>query len=326
MLIPHAVWYDDAHVVFKPELSYRSPIYAKGLAEFNTFIARLNVMLQNDGRHICDVAVLYPISTLQGSHHLDGPLGYYKGGVTVPEADYVDVGELLIMGVGRDYAFVHPEVLDENCVIEGNELVMQNRIHAERFKVFILPGHKTVLWSNLKKIKDFYDRGGKIIATGCLPFKSAEFGHDEDVVHTIEAMFGSSKPKASTDFEVNKNKNGGIAIRLDSLNATTLRKALDVAIDVYDVEFEGDNVLRYIHKIKDNRNVYYCANLNDKEIRTHARLRGLMQLQAWNPHTGEITKAKYAHQTDGGCDITRVKLNLPPLKSVFILGKKGKAN
>jgi hypothetical protein len=28
----------------------------------------------------------YPIATLQGSHHLDGPLGYYQGGVAVPEA------------------------------------------------------------------------------------------------------------------------------------------------------------------------------------------------------------------------------------------------
>ena len=113
ILIPHAVWYDDTHVTFKPELSYRSAIYAKGLPEFNTYLARLNVLLQNDGRHVCDIAVLYPIATLQGSHHLDGPLGFYKGGVDVPEADYLDVGELLIAAAGRDYTFLHPEVLDE---------------------------------------------------------------------------------------------------------------------------------------------------------------------------------------------------------------------
>ena len=45
ILIPHAVWYDDKNVVFKPELSYRSPIYAEGLPEFNTYISRLNMML-----------------------------------------------------------------------------------------------------------------------------------------------------------------------------------------------------------------------------------------------------------------------------------------
>jgi hypothetical protein len=46
----------------------------------------------------------------------------------------------------------------------------------------IVPGHKTIYWSNLKKVKAFYDNGGKVIATGTLPYKSAEFGHDEDVV------------------------------------------------------------------------------------------------------------------------------------------------
>ncbi|MHC4640167.1 MAG: glycosyl hydrolase, partial [Planctomycetota bacterium] len=322
MLIPHAVWYDDKNVVFKPELSYRSTIYAERLPEFNTYIARLNVMLQNDGRHVSDIAVLYPIATLQGSHYLDGPLGFYKGGVTVPEVDYVDVGELLIAGAGRDYTFIHPEVLDGDCGIEGDELVLPNKIHAECFKVFILPGHKTILWSNLKKIKQFYDHGGKVIATGQLPFKSAEFGHDKDVVLAIEAIFGTREPNASADFEVKKNRNGGMAIRLHRLNAQTLKTVLDVALKVYDVEYESNKVLRHIHKIKDNTHIYLFANISKTQTDTYARLRGRMKLEAWNPHTGEIIQPEYALEVEAGCDVSRVKLSLPPLKSVFILGKK----
>ena len=322
ILIPHALWYDDNNVVFKPELSYRSPIYAKKLPEFNTYIARLNVMLQNDGRHVSDIAVLYPIATLQGSHHLDGPLGFYKGGVTVSEADYVDVGELLIAETGRDYTFIHPEVLNENCKIEGDELVLPNKIHAQRFKVFVLPGHKTILWSNLKKIKQFYDRGGKIIATGRLPFKSAEFGHDKDVVRTIDAMFGTKELNTSTDFDVNKNRNGGMAVRLHRLNAPNLRAALDAAVKVYDVEYESNKILRHIHKIKDNTHIYLFANISETQIDTYARLKGRMKLEAWNPHTGEIIQPEYAHEVQAGCDVSRVKLSLSPMKSVFILGKK----
>ena len=321
MLIPHAVWYDDKNVVFKPELSYRSAIYAEKLPEFNTYIARLNVMLQNDGRHVCDIAVLYPIATLQGSHYLDGPLGFYKGGVSVPEADYVDVGELLIAGAGRDYTFIHPEVLDGNCRIESDVLVLPNKIHTERFKVFVLPGHKTILWSNLKKIKQYYDHGGKVIATGQLPFKSAEFGHDKDVARTIEAMFGTKEPSTSTDFDVKENRNGGMAIRLHRLNAQTLKRALDAVVKVYDVEYESNKVLRHIHKIKDNTHIYLFANTSKTQIDIYARLRGLMQLEAWNPHTGKIIQPEYAHEVETGCDVSRVKLSLSPLKSVFFLGK-----
>ena len=64
MLIPHAVWYDNTKVTYKPELSYRNPLYADSLKIFYNFLARLNVYLQDSGRHVADIAVLYPIHSL----------------------------------------------------------------------------------------------------------------------------------------------------------------------------------------------------------------------------------------------------------------------
>jgi len=129
------------------------------------------------------------VISLQAGYHFDGPLSPYSGGVNVPEADYVYLGELLATKVCRDLTFLHPEVLDERCSVEGNRLTLNNKINHEEYKVLILPGHRTIRWSNLKKIKQFYDNGGQVIATGQLPSKSAEFGHDADVVRTIEEMF-----------------------------------------------------------------------------------------------------------------------------------------
>ena len=127
--------------------------------------------------------------SLQAGYHFDGPLSPYSGGVNVPEADYVYLGELLATKVCRDLTFLHPEVLDERCSVEGNRLTLNNKINHEEYKVLILPGHRTIRWSNLKKIKQVYDNGGQVIATGQLPSKSAEFGHDADVVRTIEEVF-----------------------------------------------------------------------------------------------------------------------------------------
>ena len=87
MIIPHAVWYDDSNVKYKPELSWRSPIYADGLAAYNTCMARLNVMLQNDAAHVGDIAVLYPINTLQAGHYLQLPVAALRGSF---EEDVVD--------------------------------------------------------------------------------------------------------------------------------------------------------------------------------------------------------------------------------------------
>ena len=322
LLIPHAVWYDDEHVTFKPELSYRSPIYAEKLPEFNTYLARLNLMLQNDARHVSDIAVLYPIATLQGSHHLDGPLGHYKGGVAVPEADYVDVGELLITQTGHDYVFLHPEVLNEKCKIEGRELVLENKIHAERFKVFILPGHQTIQWSNLKTIKAFYDGGGKVIATGQLPHKSAEFGHDEDVARTIEAMFPHDARSTTSPVVVNRNDHNGVAIRLELLTVDAMRKALEIALGVPDVQYEDERVLRHIHKVRSGTDLYLFANVSEEPIDTHVRLRGQMTLEAWDPHTGAIAPIECTHAAAGAFRVTGVRLALPPFRSLLILGER----
>ncbi|MCP4452474.1 MAG: hypothetical protein GY809_13515 [Planctomycetes bacterium] len=59
--IPHAVWYDDSKVTFKLELSWRHEKYAGKLKQYNTTMSRLNLVLQNHGRHVADMAVLAPL-------------------------------------------------------------------------------------------------------------------------------------------------------------------------------------------------------------------------------------------------------------------------
>lgn len=319
LIIPHAVWYDTTNVTFKPELSWRHPRYAERLPEFNTFVARLNLLLQNDAAHVADIAVLYPIATLQGSHHLDGPLGHYQGGVAVPEADYVDVGELLAVDLGRDYRFLHPEVLDAKCELESGRLVLPNRIHPGRFSILILPGHQTISWSSLKKIQAFYDQGGSVIATGQLPSKSAEFGHNEDVQRAIDTLFGDARAPRGTPFVTRRNPRGGCAIRLAKLNADALRGALDLARPDYDVAFVPGAALRYIHKSANGQHVFFFANLNPQLVESMVTLRGWYQLQQWDPHTGRIGSADCRYITRKGADFTEVRLKLPHLKSAFLV-------
>ncbi len=316
-LIPHAVWYDNKKVSFKPELSWRHKKYAEGLQLYNKYMSRLNLMLQNDGRHVADIAVLYPIATLQAGHYLDGKLGHYKGGVAIPEADYVDVGEMLSTELGRDFTFIHPEVLDEKCSMKGDTLRLNNPVNHESYRVMIIPGHKTINWSNLKKIKAFYDNGGKVIATGTLPRKSAEFGHDEDVVRTIEALFPTSEKAAGESGRASAS--GGMAIFLKRPTAKALRDALDGMQRVYDVEFEEGKELCYIHKVKDGKHIYFLANLGKTRVNTSVALRGTLQPELWNPHTGGISRPEYSHGKRGTVDVTKVRIDLMPTRSTFII-------
>jgi hypothetical protein len=454
--IPHGVWYNLGRVTYLPELSYRNPRYATGLADYNAFIGRLNVLLQDTGRHVADIAVLYPIATLQAGYHFDGPLSPYSGGVNVPEADYVYLGELLATQVGRDFTFLHPEVLDERCSVKGNRLTLNNKMNHEEYQVLIIPGHRTIRWSNLKKIKQFYDHGGQVIATGQLPCQSAEFGHDADVVAAINAMFPnvnqpilatastewresgayeaakaidgvgdtrwapsdeqkkdwwlevnfgvkqtfnstrideafnrvtsyriqywsgagwetcasgtsigphkvdrfspvtasrirlsidsvSSATPSISEFEarledgpnlahsdasmVQEGRKGAHAIYLNSPNELNLRAALHRALPLYDVEIESSQKLRYIHKVKGQTDVFFFANIGNQTADALVRLRGQFKLEAWDPHTGQFSVPAYSNTLEDGQPVTRTKLSLSPVHSVFIIadGKSGAA-
>lgn len=323
LLIPHAVWYDTARVTFKPELSWRHPAYAPRLPEFNTFLARLNLLLQSDDAHVADIAVLYPIATLQAGHRFDGPLGHYQGGVTIPEADYVDVAEHLSVTVGRDFTFLHPEVLDDTCVVRDGHLALTNRVHPGRFGVVVLPGHRAIHGSSLRKIKAFHDQGGAVIATGELPTRSAEFGQDAEVTRAVGDLFGSPAPGTATDprWDLRRNAAGGVAIHLRKLTADTLREALDIARPHYDVSFPPGQALRYIHKQGNGRHLYFLANLNPALGGSSVTLRGRHELEGWDPHTGAIHPVPVTYSDRDGVAFTHVRLELPHLKSLFLLTK-----
>ena len=94
----------------------------------------------------------------------------YDGGPTVPEADYMQVGEMLSLDVRRDFTYLHPEVLDQRCTVEGRTLHLKNTVRPEQYRVLILPGAMTAYASNLAKARKFFDAGGAVIATTQLPF------------------------------------------------------------------------------------------------------------------------------------------------------------
>ena len=198
--------------------------------------------------------------------------------------------------------------------MKGDTLRLNNPVNYEQYKVMIVPGHKTINWSNLKKIKRFFDSGGKVIATGTLPSKSAEFGHDKDVVKTIQAMFPGANETAS-------ESGPGMAVFIKSPTADSLRDTLDSMLGVYDVEFEAGKELRYIHKIKDGMHRYFLANLGKTQISTWVELRGSLRPVLWNPHTGDISRPEYSREKRGATDVTRVKIELSPIKSIFIIAQ-----
>ncbi len=319
MLIPHAVWYNDQSVTFRPELSWRNPLYQDGLPEFNTFLSRLNIMLQPEGRMVSEIAMLYPITSLQADHHLDGPLGYYKGGVAIPDADYPDISEMLTNTLGYDFTYLHPEVIKQQCEVINGSLHLNNLIHHNRFQMLIMPSMRTISPHTLQLAKEFYEDGGTIIFTTQLPVQSSEFDTHDQVRSTIAGLFDvrtidNQHPLLKT------NSNGGRAYFIPNPDSLSLKNAIETSLTDFHVRFISGTPLNYLHKQVGDADVFYFANLKPNDVNTKVALRGKMKLELHDPHSGLLKEVKPATEIIGSATYSTLDLHIPQNRSVFVVG------
>lgn len=327
--------------------------------EIGQFIGRTEYLLRG-GRHVADVAMLYPIATQEANYRFAHPVGvepvtggqarrvdagfYYalEGGIVTPENSYMEMGEMLFRGMQIDYTYIHPEILQDNCIIGNGQLTIDNKVNRESFKVLILPGCETISLNTAQKIKEFYFAGGTIIATAVLPKYSAEFGKDRDVQMIVGEIFGipeygpmKAAIRAYTDdfktYFAYRNDAGGKSYFLPRPDPKMVTDVLNEALPVRDVRIQLDPVwpvkmnmkydgaVTYIHKVKDGRNIYFIANSTNEPVETSVVLRGKKNLALWDPHTGEREELNASLSEAAGQTVTTVPLSLGALKSVFFI-------
>ncbi|NRF41238.1 glycosyl hydrolase [Pedobacter foliorum] len=330
-LIPHGMWYDvkSQSVRIPPLISPYSTKIAPGLNDYNDFAARTGTLLRG-GRDVSEIGIIYPIAALEGFYHFQAKDNPGWGKFAPPKTDYLSLSDILTNQVHRDFTFIHPELFAGNQYqIKGDKIELNNKTNQQKYSVIILPSGKVVSYHALKKIKEFYDQGGKVLATGTLPSKSAEFGMDWLVVKTLKAVFGSDYEKPA-DSKIQTNAKGGMALFIPEVNDRNISDALAEMGIAPDVKWDnnlgpssGNGALSYLHKVKDQRNIYYFANSSDDVINTKVALRGKIIPEIWDPYTGKKMSATgVAHIKYKGLDYTELSLSLPAVKSVFILEKK----
>ena len=200
--------------------------------------------------------------------------------------------------------------------VHDGRLVLNTRQTRQEYRLLILPAGKVISAETLKRIKEFYDKGGRILATGQLPVQSAEFGRDTEITALIGQIFGIDPTLPMPAKETSAaNKQGGRTIFVPAVTRETLRTAIarlvpspDVRIPLLaDMKAPADSlggplgVLRdhpltpemlgmfsYIHKQKEGRDIYLFANSTNRPVDTWVEVRGKHRLDRWDPYTGEI--------------------------------------
>ena len=328
-VIPHGMWYNPELVYIPPLVSPYNPEISAALPAYSKFVGRSCMLLQG-GRKVSEIGVMYPFEELAGHFVFDNPDGIRQGFYISPETDYQNISGILSNDVRRDFTFVHPEFfLEDKYAIEDGMVKLQNTENYQEYKVMFLTGCKTISYKTLQKLKDFYESGGTIVSTTQLPFKSSEMGEDEKIRDLVHEIFGCNPQETdSTKTLSNSNSNGGAAFFIPQPDKNNIQKILDEQLAV-DVQFQPNPILasdfgkfNYIHKIKDGRHIYMFTNSSDEKIETNILLRGKLNLENWNPHTGETENLPDAEiiEKDGQV-FTKVSLKLDPVKSVFWIGE-----
>lgn len=316
-------------------LGGRNPSKPLGTPQQLTDWAGRSSYLLRGGRHVADVAVVFPIESLQAFYAFDAP-GHSPemphGTYAYRDADYQAVGEMLLSGLHRDFTFVHPDALgSDKLQVAGNTLVMQNRVNREQYRVLVLPGGDVISVSALRKIRQFWEAGGAVVATSLLPTRSAEFGQDAEVRAIVSAMFGANGMSDAADPAIHTSSGGGRALFLRQPSEAALGRAFDrlgIPADVSlagPVPTAGGGVVGYTHRVRDGRHIYYFGNSSDAAVDATVTLRGhLSRPQLWNPHDGKVMAIRDVRYRKGPHgEVTEFRLKIAPVSAMAVVGKGG---
>ena len=160
----HGSWWEWA----APDNTFRMPYWPQ-FRGFMDCVQRLSYLL-SQGRHRCDVAILYPVAPKEAD--MDG------GGAV--KAAFDTAGALDSVAV--DFDFMDFESLARAQVKDG-----QLCVSGESYRALVLPSMKAVRFSTLQKAVEFQRAGGLVVMLGALPEASDRIGRNDPELDALVA-------------------------------------------------------------------------------------------------------------------------------------------
>ncbi|WP_395107659.1 glycosyl hydrolase [Actinomadura sp. SCN-SB] len=167
---PHAVYYSTKAGWWEwapPSTDWRQPYWAHHRV-FAEAVTRLCAALSL-GRHVCDVAVLFPTATAQAGTRLDG----VDGAAALAQETYrALVGDMawfaMVPGV-LDRLGVDADILDDDSVRRA--VVAEGRLTVadESYGTVLLPACTVLEGETARRLISLAERGGRVIAVGPCP-------------------------------------------------------------------------------------------------------------------------------------------------------------
>lgn len=298
-----------------PDFHFRQP-YWEHTDSLSGYVTRLCWLLSR-GVHVCDVAMVYPITSIEGRLGRRIPEGEEGGGPAAQHAGRLwDESEAhafglghAIMDAGLDFDFVDFESIERaEAGREDGAGAGLLKVAGEAYRVLLLPAMSSVRYSTLVKAREFCRAGGMVIAFGVLPRASERAGsEDAELDDLVREIFGPDAGRGTeSDVTAQRHAGGGTAVFVRARYADVV-DAIRRTIDT-DVRIES-GPLHVVHRRDGARDVYFVVNPGESDVSTGLSLRAAGAAEEWDAWTGKVTPAA---ATPDGRGHTSVHVTLRP--------------
>lgn len=286
-------FYNDGH---EP----RFPLYRV----WADYTSRLSLMLTG-GKHVCPVAILFSGNA--------GRVGKY----VTPEDMTTVLQDALY-----DCDWLPFEAFDSDASIDGKKV----KLHQERYQVLVVPPTEVIPYEVLAKVKKFFEAGGVVVGYGRLPSMSATVGRSSvDVIKLRDAIWGEDA-KISSKACITSNAGGRSYFLPEKPDVSAITAALsnDASIPpvINVLEGETNNWLHVLHRVKDNKDIFFICNQDHtnkaKTFRLKVTAEGFPEI--WDAMRNQISSVPFKRKGKS----VELSLTLEPSESVLLVFNKNK--
>lgn len=290
-----------------PCYHFRMP-YWDHMGTFLKYFERLSYVL-SQGVHRCDVAVLYPVGTVQAG----------LGGAESTALAF-ELGRELF-GRGRDFVFIDDESV-ARAEVRGGALVVSEA----SYPVLVLPGTRAVRWSTLVKARELVRGGGRAVALGPLPEASDRAGgNDPELDALVREVFGMS----ARDWNAGEGVGAEAARRRANApggwvfpGAAVRNGGWEPALADLPRTVEGGASVRALHRRVGARDVFFVMGAVQGEW---IRFRATGRPEFWDAWTGEFLPLWGVEPVPGGTRVRMPRGSPEAQLIVFVGGQPGPA-
>ncbi len=224
---PHAVYYSTLGGWWEwapPSTCWRQP-YWRHYKLFADTVARLCAVLSS-GVHRCDVAVVFPSTTVQAYTTLDGAQDRARRADDlyrriVGTRDWPQTYPGVLDADGRDF-----DVVDDDSLVRGEVAEGAFRVSGETYRALVLPGCEVLEAETARVLVEFVEAGGTLVAVGAEPRLAA--AGDQAAVERLRRLFGEGRAiLVQEPDELPGTGLGGLARRVEAPVPTLLRQVGD---------------------------------------------------------------------------------------------------